>query len=70
MKLKNGKKKRFDELKVGDELLEGGTITAFMEVCGEHIEMYNISDIIVSGEHKIMYMGKTINVREHPNAKR
>tara|TARA_X000000368_G_scaffold416538_1_gene410702 strand:+ start:237 stop:2585 length:2349 start_codon:yes stop_codon:yes gene_type:complete len=70
VKLKNGKKKRFDELKVGDELLEGGTITAFMEVCGEHIEMYNISDIIISGEHKIMYMGKTINVREHPNAKK
>lgn len=70
VKLKDKNKKRFDELKVGDELLEGGRITALMEVCGEHIEMYNISNIIVSGEHKIMYMGKIINVSQHPNAKK
>ena len=26
--------------------MEGGRITALMEVCGEHIEMYNISNMM------------------------
>lgn len=55
-------------LKVGDVLYTGETITAMYTVTGKHVSMYFLNGVIVSGAHKVKFDNEYIPVSKHPLA--
>jgi hypothetical protein len=67
-KLKNGKKNKIKNLKVGDKLNDDSIIISIIKVMSQNLKMYNLNGIIVSESHVVKHDDKWIMVREHPNA--
>lgn len=63
--------KMMKDLRIG-ERLQGNlaTITSVYKIDGTGVQMYSLSDILVSGSHKVKYRGKFIRVDKHPLAKK
>jgi hypothetical protein len=57
-----------EDLKVGTTLSDDSIVTAIMKINAKEHTMYNLNNIIVSGEHKVIYNKKLIPVSEHPDA--
>ena len=65
--LKRGRVK-ITEIKVGDKMFDGSTVTAFFKLSTHGKQMYSIDKLKVSGSHKIQYAGLWIDVKYHPAA--
>ena len=57
-----------EDLKIGTILSDDSVVTAVMKINAKGHTMYNLNNIIVSGEHKVIYKRKLIPVSDHPNA--
>jgi len=55
-------------VKVGTILSDNSKVTAFMRINAKGHTMYNLHNVIVSGEHKVFYENKLISSSEHPDA--
>ena len=61
-------KKNINNIKVGDILKDGETVTAIMKFSSDSQVLYNIKGTIVTGEHKIFHKKLGwIKVKEHPD---
>ena len=67
--LKNGRKKKISNLKIGDELIDGGRVTASFVSATRDQELYNLDGILVTGEHKMYHYNLgLIKVKNHPES--
>ena len=57
-----------EDLKIGTILSDDSVVTAVMKINAKGHTMYNLNNIIVSGEHKVIYKRKLIPVSDHPKA--
>lgn len=57
-------------LRPGDKLYTGETVTSVYKVDGAGVDMYNLHGVIVSGNHKIKYQESFIPVKNHPEAEK
>jgi hypothetical protein len=63
--------KSMKDVKIGDRLQANlALVTSVYKIDGEGVEMYSLSDILVSGSHKVKYKNKFIRVDKHPSAKK
>ena len=60
--------RRVKDVQIGDELSDGGIVTAIMKMSSNNQEMYKLNKIIVSGTHMVMHKGKWIRVAQHPKS--
>jgi hypothetical protein len=66
--LKTNKAVLMKNLKVGDVLYTGETVTSMYKVDAKGVHMYNLTGVIVSGNHKVKYRDEFIKVKDHPQA--
>lgn len=57
-------------LKPGDTLYTGETVTSVYKVDAKDVDMYQLTGVTVSGNHKVKFNDKFIKVCEHPYAKK
>ena len=57
-----------ENLKIGTILNDNSIVTAIMKINANAHDMYNLNNIIVSGEHKIIHNNKMIPVSDHPKS--
>ena len=69
LELKDGSRKDIETVAIGDELVDGGKITAKFVLDAKHAIMYRLNGILVSGTHQVKYGDKWIRVNEHPERK-
>jgi hypothetical protein len=63
--------KAMKDVNIGDRLQANlAIVTSVYKIDGEGVQMYSLSDILVSGSHKVRYKGKFIRVDKHPSAKK
>jgi hypothetical protein len=63
--------KTMKDVKIGDRLQENlAIVTSVYKMDGTGIQMYSLSDVLVSGSHKVRYRNKFIRVDKHPSAKK
>lgn len=55
---------------LGAKLKNGATVTSVYMLVGAGVDMYIVDDVTVSGNHKLIYEGNIIPVKNHPLAKR
>jgi len=66
--MKHGHKK-ISNIKIGDELIDGGRVTAIFKTTSLKKQLYNLDGIIVTGQHTILHCEKGwIPVSEHPKS--
>jgi len=59
------------DVKIGDRLQANlAVVTSVYKLDGTGVQMYSLSNILVSGSHKVKYKGRYIRVDKHPAAKR
>ncbi len=69
IKLINGDEKCISDIKIGEILVDGSLVTATMKLSSEGEKMYQIGNIIVSGDHHILNgVNEWIKVNEHPSS--
>jgi hypothetical protein len=56
------------KLKIGDILKNNSVIEGFFKLSSYNQKMYNLNNIIISGNHKIFYKNEVINISEHPDS--
>ena len=56
------------DIQVGTQLFDGSIVTGKMKMSSYGHNMYNLNNIIVSGEHRLLFRNKLIKVKNHPNA--
>jgi hypothetical protein len=68
--MNNGKSCSIKDIKTGDILQDGNLVNGVLKLSGQHEKnnMYLLNNIIVSGNHKVLHLGKWINVKEHPDS--
>ena len=66
--LVNGTQKRIKDVVVGDTLHDEGRVTAIFMLNSFTQPMYKLSNVIVSGSHKVKVGNDWICVKEHPDA--
>lgn len=64
--LKNNIVKKIKDLTLYDTLKDNSKITTIIKLDAKGEEMYNLNDIIVSGDHPVLYKDKWILVKNHP----
>jgi hypothetical protein len=69
LELKDGSRKKIESVAIGDELVDGGKITAKFILYAKHAIMYRLNGILVSGTHQVKYGDNWIRVNEHPERK-
>ena len=63
--------KPIKDVRIGERLQQNlSIVTSVYKVDGTGVQMYSLSDILVSGSHKVKYRGKFIRVDKHPLAKK
>jgi hypothetical protein len=63
--------KPIKDVRIGERLMQNfSIITSVYKIDGSGVQMYSLSDIIVSGSHKVKHRGKFIRVDKHPDAKK
>ena len=68
--MNNGKSINIDKVRTGDILEGGNLVNGVLKLSGVHEKnnMYLLNNNIVSGNHKVLHLGKWINVKEHPDS--
>lgn len=66
----NNNKIKIKNIKLGTRLFDGSIITSKMEMRSRGHVMYNLKNIFVSGNHRILYKSKLIKVKDHPLSKK
>jgi hypothetical protein len=66
--LKSNKSVPMFTLAVGDVLHTGETVTSIYRLDGKGVNMYHLSGVAVSGDHKVMHNSQPIKVKDHPAA--
>lgn len=67
IQLWGGSKKKIKFINVGDHLTDGSYITAIFKSTGVGHEYYSLNNIIVTGNHKLLYNDAWIPVHKHPD---
>jgi len=63
--------KMMKDVKIGDRLQSNlALVTSVYKLDGNGVQMYSLSDVVVSGSHKVRHKGKFIRVDKHPAAKK
>jgi hypothetical protein len=62
--------KKIPTIEVGDILIDGAVVTGIMKLSSKGQTIYNLEDIIVSGEHKVVHptLG-WLHVKNHPKSR-
>lgn len=70
VEMNNGKSINIDKVRTGDILEGGNLVNGVLKLSGVHEKnnMYLLNNNIVSGNHKVLHLGKWINVKEHPDS--
>jgi len=68
--LENRTFKYIKDIKPGDTLFDGSTVTAKIKVLSKDLDMYNLNGIIVSESHIVKYKNNWIKVKDHPYSKK
>lgn len=55
-------------IRVGDVLYTGETVTAVYTISGKGVKLYHLNGVVVSGHHKVVYSNGIIPVNRHPLA--
>ena len=65
--MNNNNDKCIKDIKVGDKLKNNNYVYAKFTLSGNHekYNMFNLNDVIISGNHKVKYLGEWINVKDH-----
>jgi hypothetical protein len=64
-------RKFIKNVNIGDRLTNNlALVTSIYKLDGTGVQMYSLSDILVTGSHKVKYNGKFIRVDKHPRAKK
>jgi hypothetical protein len=68
----NNHTKKISEIKLKDKLKDNDTVYGIFKMSADHERqnMYKLHDIIVSGNHKVKYLGEWINVKDCPKSKK
>lgn len=70
IKMSDESYKPISEVNVGDVLIDGAIVTGIMKLSADHQTIYNLNNIIVTGEHRVYHEEKGwIKVKEHPESK-
>lgn len=63
--------KRMKDVVIGDRLSANlAIVTSVYSIDGKGVQMYALSDILVTGSHKVRYKGKFIRIDKHPQARK
>ena len=62
-----GSKKKIKFIKVGDHLTDDSYVTAIFKSTGVGHEYYSLNNVIVTGNHKLLYNDAWIPVHKHPD---
>lgn len=66
IKIANGKYKKIIDLHLGDKLVDHSTVTSLYQFLGDGVEMYELSGVKVSGEHKVQNFNQEfVKVKDH-----
>jgi hypothetical protein len=73
VKLANGKNKKLNDIEIGDILSSKSAdkkniVTGILKVNANDIDLCDIKGILMSGSHRVKYLGTWILAREHPDA--
>ena len=69
--VKNKGKIKIKDVKLNDELVDGGKVTATFKVVNNNQDIYNLNDVIVSGKHMLeTKQGTFLEVKNHNNSKK
>lgn len=68
--MKSGKYKQISEIQVGEQLFDSSTVTATIVLDTNHVTMYNVHGVIVSGFHKIKHEGEWVSVSNYKYARK
>ena len=66
--LGSGGTKPIEEIRIGDRLKAGGTVTGLLQFDGDSVDMVDIRGVTVSGNHCLLHNGVLIPAGEHPAA--
>jgi hypothetical protein len=66
--LHNGTIKYISDIKVGDVLSSGTTVTTVLILDSTYTKMYSLNNILVTGSHLVKYNNTWISVDSHPNS--
>ena len=64
----NNKSINIKDIQVGTKLYDGSIVTGKMKMSAYGHDMYKLDNIIVSGDHRMLFRNKLIKVKEHPEA--
>lgn len=69
--LVSGEHKKIKDIKIGDQLAEGGEVTAVMQFTAEGQNVYRLNGVCVTGEHRVFHpiLQTWIKVKEHPESR-
>ena len=68
LEMKDGTIKKIKDIQPGDILFNDVAVTAKMTLSAKDATMYNLHNIIVSGNHYVKYFNTWIPVKKHPRA--
>jgi hypothetical protein len=64
-----GKEKYIKDIRIGDKLRDGGTVTATIKFAAEKQNIYHLAEVQVTGEHRVFHpILKWIKVKNHPES--
>lgn len=66
--MEDGTLRKIKDIRAGEKLMNGNMVTATMAVSSEHLHMYNLNGVVVSGNHKVSYCARWLSARCHPEA--
>ena len=67
LKMNDGSLKPICKIKAGDKLENDVLVTAFIKIDSKNVEMFNLDGVVVSSTHRVLYKGKWIYIKEHPD---
>jgi hypothetical protein len=70
IKMKDNSVKPIGTINVGDMLVDGAIVTGIMKLSAEHQIIYNLNNIIVTGNHRVYHdIQGWIKVKHHPESR-
>jgi len=61
--------KKITEIKLGDQLVDGGFVSATFKISKQNQKIHILNDVIVTGCHDVYYKNQWIKVSNHPESK-
>lgn len=68
IKLQNGNKVKIKDLDVGMILENNNIVTAKMKLAFINKDIYNLGNVLCTGEHKVLYDNNWIEIKNHPES--